>query len=250
MRVIWGAFALVTVSVSVNSMAAGHQSASYKVVADVFCISRSELMVGSGKYQLSVSLGQGSACGCAAKDGSSVHQLESGYQATSEGFDTDGDSTPDSFDGDSDGDGTADAEDPRPYDTDDDSVNNLADPDDDNDGLSDLVEWEFGTSWVKGDSDQDGQNDYTEWVAGTDGNNASNLFEVSGVSVDETSRVRVEWWGVAGRTYKVLGAQELNAAEPWQDLFSTNMVLSTNVTYEDPSPPDCRFYRLIVEQTH
>lgn len=118
--------------------AVNQTSATYRVAADVFCRDVPALAVGSARFQQSVSIGQRALVG---KQSGSSFQMEAGYQATTEGFDSDADGVPDKRDADDDRDGLADAADPRPYDTDNDGLNNLGqDVDDDNDSFADWVE--------------------------------------------------------------------------------------------------------------
>lgn len=238
--------AVTLTACAANLYAAGQGSASFQVVADVFLNADAEPAAWSANYQASASVAQRSAAGDSMTGGSIT--LAPGYQATTEGFDTDGDGTPDASDTDSDADGIADASDASPYDTDSDGTSNLADADDDNDGLSDEDESGFGTSWVKTDTDADTQSDYHEWIAGTDGNNSGNLFGIANFARSGTGIVSVTWAGVAGRSYVVVATNTLTGSADWPILFSTNATGSSNITYSGSSAFTQDFYRLKVSR--
>lgn len=221
----------LTIVFPIGVEAAGQTSQTFRVAADVFAQSTPVLAVGSQTYQMSASVGQYSA-GAAPSMGENI-ELVCGYQATTEGFDTDYDGNPDSSDADSDGDGMSDAIDPRPYDTDNDGLNNIwADADDDDDGLADTNEWSFGTCWTDRDTDDDSQNDYEEWVAGTAGNDPTDYFHISSVARNEEGYVTITWAGVAARQYSVVSTNALATTGEWKHLWSTNVVDSGNVSYK------------------
>ena len=222
---------LLLVVFPAHTHAAGQTSETFRVAADVFAQSAPALALGSAKYQASVSIGQWSL-GAGPSAGPDI-ELAPGYQASTEGFDSDYDGVPDSADADSDGDGLGDAIDSRPYDTDNDGLNNVwADTDDDNEGLADTDEWSFGTSWIEPDSDDDTQNDYEEWIAGTLGNDPNDYFHISSITCSDTGSVSILWAGVAGRQYSVACTNSLQGAEEWIRLWSTNIVESGDVIYQ------------------
>lgn len=219
---------------SPGASAAGQTSQTFRVAADVFAQAAPALAVGSASYQASVSVWQHSVSALAASAGDT--EIACGYQATTEGFDSDYDGTPDSSDTDSDGDGLDDEVDPRPYDTDNDGLNNVGvDLDDDNDGLPDAEEWPFGTSCIDPDTDHDSQNDYEEWVAGTDGNDPTDYFHISSIIRADDNYITISWAGVEARQYSVVSTNALEATGEWKHLWSTNVVESGNVTYERKS---------------
>ncbi len=226
--------------------AGGQTSETFRVVADVFAQSPSVLAVGSATFQASLSIGQRSLSSPPSSGPGIV--LASGYQATTEGFDTDYDGIPDSLSPDADGDGIPDESDPMPYDTDNDGLNNLTfDSDDDNDGLADAEEWLFGTALARRDTDTDGQDDYQEWIAGTRGNDAADFFHIASLSRDGT-RVLITWNGVAGRRYLVLSTNDLRSSADWAQLWSTNVNTSGEVTYPYDAVPTPTFFKLRVSR--
>jgi hypothetical protein len=227
-------------------LAAGQHSASYAVAADVFTRGDSALAVGSARYQASVSVGALTVCGSSAF-GATI-QLAPGYQATTEGLDSDGDGLPDFLDPDSDGDGLVDAEDSRPYDTDNDGLNNVAmDLDDDYDDLADFEEWGFGTSPVNPNTDGDPHNDYEEWVAGTRGDDPKDFFRIKSVDLQEGG-VAITWAGVSGRRYEVKAGTNLSAGGEWATVWATNLAASSDVTYVPGDSVRRAFFRLHVSR--
>lgn len=227
-------------------LAAGQQSASYAVVADVFTRGDSALAGGSARYQATVSVGAMTVCG-SSTFGPTI-QLTPGYQATTEGLDSDGDGISDHLDLDSDGDGQLDVEDSRPYDTDNDGLNNVAmDLDDDNDGLADFEEWGFGTSPVNPNTDADPHNDYEEWVAGTRGDDSNDFFRIKSVDLQEGG-MAITWAGVAGRRYEVKAVTNLSAGREWATVWATNLEVSSDVTYVPDDSVRRAFFRLHVSR--
>lgn len=66
-----------------DALAAGQTSATYRVVADVFCSAVPRLAVGSAGYQVSLSVGQFSVAG---EQAGSSYSAADGYQATTEAW--------------------------------------------------------------------------------------------------------------------------------------------------------------------
>jgi len=123
--------------------AAGQSSPSYRIEADVQAIHRPGLAVGTPRTLASISAGQRSLAG--VHSSTSFH-IAHGYQATTEGFDSDGDGIPDHQDPDSDGDGVPDHADDSPYDFNGNGIPNVLDPDIDGDHYSNWKEWLAGTN--------------------------------------------------------------------------------------------------------
>jgi len=227
-------------------LAAGQRSASYGVAADVFTQGDSALAVGSATYQISVSVGALTVSGAPATGG--TVRLIPGYQATTEGYDTDGDGFPDDRDPDSDGDGLADADDSLPYDTDNDGLNNLVmDEDDDGDGLADCEEWAFGTSPVNANTDGDPHNDYEEWVADTRGNDPNDFFRIKAVALQKDG-IAIAWSGISGRRYDVKAVPDLSATGEWATIWTTNPAVSADITYAPSGSLARAFFRLRVSR--
>jgi len=239
---------LVALGPADEARSAGQASASYQIVADVFAPAGGGGGAGSAKYQAGLSVSQNSAAGPSLQSVSV--NMEIGFQAASEGWDTDGDGIPDSQDDDADGDGQPNASDPRVYDTDDDGDNNLQEQDDDNDGLDDDEERVFGSSLVLADTDDDGSGDYQEWVAGTDPRDPFNRFAVVSLSPGGSARIELAWEGVAGREYEVVATNSLLPPEgPWLSLGTTSVWVNTFIRFVDTNAvPQQRFYRLYVRR--
>ena len=229
-----------------RSVAAGQTSRTYRVVADVFTGANAGLAVGASRCQASLSVGQSAIAG---RQASATFSVPEGYQATTEGFDTDYDGVPDSVDADDDGDGVPDVVDGRPYDTDGDGMNNIGDPDDDNEGLPDEEEHRFGTSWIDPNTDDDAHDDYEEWIAGTDDTDSNSFFRIVDVISRADGMTRIEWAGVQGRTYTLLATNELTGAASWETLWSTNVAVSGATAYEHLSSLLRRYYSVIVRRT-
>jgi hypothetical protein len=201
------------------------------IVAHVFPFGAAPLAAGSPSFQMTLTVGEEGPIHT-LQGGDTV--LEAGFQATHDGLDTDGDGIPDSVDTDDDGDGVPDNLDARPYDTDGDGLNNIAaDDDDDNDGLDDVAEAGFGTSPVKPDTDGDKQTDYDEWVAGTSGTDTNSLFRFARIAVAGGITTRVDWAGVAGRTYELRACTNLCATD-WVYLATTSVTANAAASLFDP----------------
>ncbi|MBN1675807.1 MAG: hypothetical protein JXR37_32485 [Kiritimatiellae bacterium] len=230
------------------ALGAGQSSADFTVAADVFTAANTGSGVGSAAFQMSVSVGQRAVA--AEQTAGGDFALEAGFQAASEGFDSDCDGIADADDPDADGDGIADAVDPRPYDTDEDGENNVTDADDDGDGLTDEQEWLFGTSRVEANTDGDAHDDYQEWIAGTSGTDSGSVFEVSALDKGTGDSIEIQWQGVAGRTYEVQSATNLvGTGVVWNTESTTNVTASGPITYGNPSPPVLHYYRITVGET-
>jgi hypothetical protein len=230
--------------------AAGQTGGVFRVAADVFLDATPPLASGSVLYQMSSSIEQDSVAGAATFGG---YRLDLGFQPMTDGFDTDGDGLPDDQDEDDDGDRIPDIADANPYDTDNDGANNIvADEDDDNDRLADRLEWAFGTSPVLPNTDGDAHDDYEEWIAGTDGRDPNDYFAILDIAGQGTGATRVTWLGVAGRRYEVCATNRLGTPlDEWAVLWSTNVLGTGNVTYDDPPlppPSPVRFFRLTVSR--
>jgi hypothetical protein len=219
---------------------AGGEHNGANVAAHVFCSAASPTAVGSARYQVSLSVAQ---WGVVGSQGGSTRDLELGFQAAAGGLDSDYDGVADGDDLDSDGDGIADSEDVRPYDTDNDGLNNLVqDDDDDGEGLEDSEEWPFGTSLVIRDTDGDGFDDLAEWIAGTGGTDPDDCFRISGMLAAQAA-VDIEWLGVAGRRYEILGIADLLSTGEWSVVGETNVTVSGPVVLTDMSPSGQGFYK-------
>lgn len=231
-----------------SSLAAGQSSASYEIVADVYCGANANVGAGSASYQMSRSVAQFSVVNQESAGG--TFALQPGYQATTEGFDSDGDGTVDETDPDTDGDGIPDTTDGTPYDFDADGDNNVTDPDDDDDGLSDADEAGFGTSHLNPNTDGDPHNDNEEWIAGTSGTDSNSYFQVDLIDRANFDTVTVECQGVAGRTYTLGAATNLlGTSVTWAAQGATNVTAPGTVTFTSPADAALRYYQLTVEQT-
>ncbi|RKX33363.1 MAG: hypothetical protein DRP22_00360 [Verrucomicrobia bacterium] len=228
------------------SYAAGQTSTSFRVVADVFCAADAGIAVGGASNQSSLSVAQWSVVGVQT---SASFGCEEGFQAATDGLDSDHDGIPDGEDPDSDGDGVPDAADLRIYDTDNDGENNLADNDDDADGLTDMQESQYGTSWVRTDSDDDSQSDYEEAVVLlTDPTDGSDFLRCSSVEL-QNGQVVVSWASEPGVTnYWVQRTTNIAAAASWTTLAGPiSAAVGTNRTsWTDVSPPEGSHYRIRV----
>jgi len=231
------------------AFAAGQSSPSYHVEADVRCGANANVGAGSASFQLSHSVAQFSVV--APLNISATYTVEPGYQPQTDGFDSDGDGTPDTADADTDGDGTPDTADATPYDYDDDGRNNVTDPDDDGDQLADVIECEVGTSPLNPNTDGDPHNDYEEWIAGTGGDDSNSFFAVTQFELTGADTVTVEWQGVSGRTYTLGSATNLldGTNVVWSTQATTNVTVDGTATLDTSATAGPRFYRLTVEQT-
>ena len=123
-------------------------------------------------------------------------------------------------------------------------TNNLSGPDSDGDGLPD--DWEmlyFGNLnyGPNDDPDHDGLSNYQEFLAGTNPNDANSVLRVTDIGAD-SGQVSLTWNSVAGKTYTIYGASQING--PYTPLLTVpsagNGVTSTNVTGSASS----QFYRI------
>lgn len=198
-------------------------STTYCVVARVFCTAAAGLVAGGPSAQASRSVGQQ---GLAGRQTSARFVALLGYQATTEGFDTDRDGVPDNRDPDDDGDGLTDSTDARPYDTDNDGLNNLGqDDDDDHDGLSDFEE---------------------DVITGTDPLDAASCLRLLGIR-RAGPQVTAWWQSVAGRTnYWLQRAADLRNSTNWQTIGGPFAATGTVTVATDTNLPVRGFYRITI----
>lgn len=206
-----------------DAEAANQSSATYHVTADVFCRDMPALAVGSARFQQSLSVGQRAPVG---KQSGASFQVEAGYQATTEGFDTDADRIPDNADQDDDRDGLADAADGRPYDTDNDGLNNLGqDADDDNDSFADWVE---------------------RLVTATDPLDPADFLALLNAS-RTGSQIVASWRSVAGNNRYWLHRSVSVTNPVWQPVAGPVTATGRVATATDTNPPVGRaFYRIAI----
>lgn len=123
-------------------------------------------------------------------------------------------------------------------------TNNSASPDSDGDGLPD--EWEmlyFGNLnyGPTDDPDHDGLSNYQEYLAGTNPNDANSVLRVTDIGAG-SGQVSLTWNSVAGKTYTIYGASQING--PYSPLLTVpsagDGVTSTNLTGSASS----QFYRI------
>ncbi len=203
--------------------AAQQTSATYRVVADVFCSASPALAVGADKSQASISGGQFAIVG---QQASLSYGVEEGYQATTEGFDTDRDGIPDHADTDDDQDGIPDGLDDRAYDTDNDGLNNVAmDADDDNDTFSDSIEDE---------------------ITGTDPINRTDYLQLLDVKHSWTNTV-VSWKSVTGKTnYWVARSVDLGNPTNWSVVAGPVAATGSVTSVSDTNGVPRGFYRVVI----
>ncbi len=200
--------------------AAEQASESYRIVADVFCDAQPALAIGSARAQTSLSVSQRALAG---EQSAGQWLVEVGYQATTEGFDTDRDGIPDWMDEDTDGDGVPDTLDALVYDTDNDGLNNMAmDDDDDGDRLTD---WE------------------EDVVTLTDPLDPNDCLKVLGLRRTGSHTI-LRWAAKPGKEgYRLQRAMLLDHRTNWQDILtmaSTGMVVEAT----DSNAPPRAFYRI------
>jgi hypothetical protein len=206
------AMTLVALSTARLAGATDQTSATYRVVADVFTGANPALACQSYDAKAGLSVAQVGVVGYQA---SPSYRLELGYQAASEGFDTDADGIPDADDPDTDGDGLANALD---------------------------TPGAFGTSAYLTDSDNDGQDDYQEWIAGTAGNDPNDRFRVQAIERSTGASAALRWRGVAGRRYAIEGATNLLSAAAWKARGATNLTVSGDTTFADTNAAPSRLH--------
>jgi hypothetical protein len=203
--------------------AANQTSTTYRVVADVFSHAAPGLANGAGQLQMSISLAQRAIAG---SHGSPTYGLDAGYQATSDGFDSDRDGTPDNEDPDDDNDGVPDGADVRPYDTDNDGQNNVAmDTDDDNDTFSDWTE---------------------DVVTGTDPVDPDDCLKMLDVRRTGMNAV-VSWKSVAGRNgYGLQRSATLYNPGDWQAVSGPVSATGGVTSITDTNAPPHGYYRVVL----
>lgn len=214
--------------------AAGQTSESFGVIADVFNAADASLSSGSASMQGSVSVSQHSLVEVQT---SASFTVFSGYQASTEGFDSDYDGIPDAADLDDDGDGIPDISDLLVYDSDNDGERNLADDDDDNDLLSDTQEFFAGTSLILADTDGDTYTDYEEVVvAGTGAIDSNDYLQVRGIVRPGADGAVISWNAVTGKVYHISGRGALAGAGSWSDLSGPVTASAVSMSWTNSGP--------------
>ncbi len=126
----------------------------------------------------------------------------------------------------------------------------------DGNGLPDLWERRYflqrtGTD-PDGDPDGDALSNFGEWLAGTDPHDASSRFQISGISLVDTStgtpnrKVTLSWPSVKGRTYTVMRAERLG--DPFVVYREHVAASPPENTIDLPADDaDSAFYRIAIE---
>ena len=168
-------------------------SANYRIAADSFegaGNSFASPIASSQNYAQSFSLSQWSNVGDAT---STDYRARAGYQAGTDGLDSDFDGIADALTGDADGDGILNALDARPFDRDNDDLT----------GFAELYGvFGFFTNLQIADTDADGALDGAEILAGTNPLDLRSTFKV--IAVDRIgSSMQIRWTSMAGKSYVV-----------------------------------------------
>ena len=124
--------------------------------------------------------------------------------------------------------------------------------DTDGNGLPDWWEQQFfgqltGTD-PNADPDHDGASNLAEFLAGTTPTNFDSALRLTALSAAGTNGVVLEWPGVAGRYYRLLGATNLLSG--FNSLVRTNLAATpplNTVTDAAPASAKPQFYRLELE---
>jgi type VI secretion system secreted protein Hcp len=117
--------------------------------------------------------------------------------------------------------------------------------DTDFDGMPDAYELANGlnptVNDANGDLDHDGLTNYQEYLAGTNPNNADSVFRVTRINL-ASGQVRITWNSVAGKTYTIHAASQVNGPyTPVRNVPSAG----TGETFTDfPPLPSRQFYRV------
>ncbi|MGZ0709682.1 sulfatase-like hydrolase/transferase [Coraliomargarita sp. W4R53] len=156
-----------------------------------------------------------------------------------------------SIDGDFDNDGLSDADEGGfSRDTDQDGIEDFADTDSDNDGAPDAIEASFGrdpysTSEASANADGDRYSDLFEMIAGTDPDSATESFQKTFSLSKENSgqRVRIQFPGKAGRTYKLLRKTNL-LAQDWSPATQTTAEVDTTIIFDQIFPDTQSFFTI------
>ncbi len=210
--------AAVAWAASLSAYGAGQSSDTFQIVADVRAQHRPGIAVGSTRALASVSVGQRSVVG---RHASATFDIPHGYQATTEGFDSDGDGVPDHLDPDTNGNGIPDHLDPNPYDFSGNGIPNVLDPDTDGDGYTDWQEWLSGT-------DPFDPSDYLRWL-----------------EIDKTGDVvHVKWRSKENQTYIIERTPMLAPTPAWTNAVSPVVATGTVMSVTDTNVTEQFIYRV------
>lgn len=121
-------------------------------------------------------------------------------------------------------------------------------PDTDNDGISDGDEINLhNTDPLRADTDGDGQPDASELTAGTNPLANGSVFRLTSVGPSPQGGFVLSWFGVAGKTYRVMRTQELGS-QNYETLAFGVVGISPTTMFIDPTPPpQGAFYWIAVE---
>jgi len=124
--------------------------------------------------------------------------------------------------------------------------------DTDGNGLPDWWEQQFfgqlTSTDPNADPDHDGASNLAEFLAGTDPTNFNSALRLTALPAAGTNGVVLEWRGVAGRYYRLLGAT--NLLNGFDSVIRTNLAATpplNTVTDAVPASASARLYRLELE---
>jgi len=117
--------------------------------------------------------------------------------------------------------------------------------DTDHDGMPDAYEIANGlnpnVNDANDDLDHDGLTNYQEFLAGTDPNNANSVFRVTRINL-ASGQVRITWSSVAGKTYTISAASQVNG--PYTPVRNVPSAGDGETFADFTASPARQFYRV------
>ena len=126
-----------------------------------------------------------------------------------------------------------------------DGLKDSLDPDDDNDRFPDTIDGTpFDAANGLADDDRDGQDNGSEYVAGTDAQDGSSVFRVSEIQPEAEGGFRIQWESVAGKTYRIVWATEVDGE--YAPIGSDVLAVDDSTEVVDLFEGSSAFYRVTV----